>query len=435
MNEKVRKFLCDEQVLADLILLDEGVQSFRKAMESGLRGEEGLMMIPTYITIGEKIPRGQKSIVLDAGGTNFRVATLYFDEDYNPVIENFAAYKMPGIDEDLSREAFFDQIVDYLEPVVDQADRIGFCFSYPAEMYPDRDGRVINFSKEIQLPEVIGAKIGENILRQLEKRGLKHDHQISILNDTVAALLGGRTHTERFGYDSNVGFILGTGTNSAYIEEISNIEKILDQNLGRAHNGYMAINLESGNFVANHLAPLDDEIDAATSEPGTYRFEKMISGRYQGMQALHLIRTAIKKSEIFSDFFAERFDHIETLSSKDLDDFLYMPYGSNILSQCCANVIDRESLYWILDNIYERAARLVCINLAAIMEHANIGKSPVRPVAITADGTTFYKSKLFRPKLNYYVRTYINDQLGRYCEFMKVEHANLIGAAIAALTN
>lgn len=435
MKSDVRDFLKQKGVLAESIDLKSGVDAFLESMRAGLRGEQGLPMIPTYVSVGKKIPTGQKVIVLDAGGTNFRVGTLFFDDDLNEHIEHFASYPMPGSHEELSKDAFFHKIVDYLEPVIEESDYIGFCFSYAAEIQPDRDGIVLNFSKEVRVPEVVGERIGANILRCLKERGLKHDHRIVIINDTVAALLGGRSMTERRGYDSNFGYILGTGTNTAYIEDVNEIEKIHKNMRPEERHGYMVVNTESGNYKPPILSEFDDEIDAGTADPGAYRFEKLLSGRYQGLQALYLLRDALEESSLFSSFFAQRFEEVSELTSKDLDEFLYTPYGTNVLSHCCANVIDRENLYYIIDNIYERAARLAAINLAAVMIQAKVGKSPVRPVAITADGTTFYKSKLFRPKLMYYVRSFMNEELHRYCEFIKVEHANLIGAAIAVLTN
>jgi len=54
---------------------------------------------------------------------------------------------------------------------------------------------------------------------------------------------------------------------------------------------------------------------------------------------------------------------------------------------------------------------------------------------VTAEGTTFYKSKLFRGKLDYYVKECLNDKLDVYCEFVQADHATLVGTAIAGLLN
>lgn len=435
-KESVRAFLKEKQILADDIDLHEGLAQFEAEMAAGLKGEESsLLMIPTYISVTERIPVGEPVIVLDAGGTNFRVALLTFNDFLEPIIEDFQIYTMPGSQGEMSKEEFFDTMVDYLQPVIDKSKKIGFCFSYAVEIQPNRDGRILNFSKEVRVPEVIGELLVENLRQALAKRNLPNDHSIAVLNDTVAALLGGRAGAPSRVYDANIGFILGTGTNTAYTEPATEIVKIKDSLTEDQLRQKMIINTESGGYDNPAASPLDDALDATTADPGAYRHEKMISGRYQGTQALYTIRAALDESDLFSDFFKESFRRLRDLDSRDLDDFLYEPYGASLLSQSCANDEDRENLYYLLDNLFERAARLVAINLAAVFRRSKGGTNPVRPIAVTADGTTFYKSKLFRPKLDYYVRTFINEELGIYVTFRKVENANLIGAGIAGLTN
>ena len=53
-------------------------------------------MIPTYINMEGEIPLNEPVISIDAGGTNFRVAVIYFDKNRKLVIEDFKNYPMPG---------------------------------------------------------------------------------------------------------------------------------------------------------------------------------------------------------------------------------------------------------------------------------------------------------------------------------------------------
>ena len=109
----------------------------------------------------------------------------------------------------------------YLRPLADKSDRIGFCFSYPTEIFPDKDGRLLQFCKEVQAPEVIGQIIGKSLLEALGTP----DKKIVLLNDTVATLLSGKSASFGRTYDSFMGYILGTGTNTCYIEANRNILK------------------------------------------------------------------------------------------------------------------------------------------------------------------------------------------------------------------
>lgn len=97
------------------------------------------------------------------------------------------------------------------------------------------------------------------------------------------------------------------------------------------------------------------------------------------------------------------------------------------------DIQNQLTLFTLLDACFERAARIVAVNLAAVISKSGQGKNPCYPVLIAAEGTTFYKARLFRGKLDFYVRSFINDQLGLYCEFVKAENATLVGTAIAGL--
>jgi hexokinase len=135
----------------------------------------------------------------------------------------------------------------------------------------------------------------------------------------------------------------------------------------------------------------------------------------------------------FSERFIKKISGDVILSSKEIDDFLYYPYGNNFLAICCSSDEDRKSLYMIIDAVFERAARFVAINLTAVIMKSGKGTNPCAPVCVTADGSTFYKSKIFRTKLDHYIKTFANDKMNVYCEFVKAENGTLIGTAIAGL--
>jgi hexokinase len=204
-------------------------QVFLKEMERGLNGlESSLKMIPTYIEVEREIPVEEPVVVLDAGGTNFRVASVHFNGEGRPVIERFRLLKMPGVDQHVSKEEFFKIIAGYMSDHLDISHRIGFCFSYPIDILPDKDGVLVQFSKEIKANEVIGERIGSNLLSAIKSKGNKEKKHIVLLNDTVATLLAGSSAFKDRRFDSYVGFILGTGTNCCYIEKNRNIEKNKD---------------------------------------------------------------------------------------------------------------------------------------------------------------------------------------------------------------
>lgn len=434
IKEKVSQFLKKYEMDYESVDLKKNCDIFKEEMQRGLDATgSSLMMIPTYISMEKEIPLNEPVIVIDAGGTNFRVAVVYFDNDKKPVIEDFNNYPMPGTKGEISKDEFFDTMAGYVAPVLHRSSKLGFCFSYPAEILPNKDGRLIKFSKEVKVKGADGEIIGENLLGAFKKLGHNADKKIILLNDTVSTLLGGKASYPDRVFDSYIGFILGTGTNTCYLEKNCNIGKVSSL---KGSEGSMLINIESGNYNKFHMGMIDKEFDRGTVNPGSFIFEKAISGAYQGGIMLAVVKKAAGDG-LFSGSFKANLEEIEELSSREIDDFLYYPYAGSTLSRCCKTGAEDDmlTLYYIIDAILERAARYVTFNLTAVIMKTGKGKNPCAPVCVTADGSTFYKSKLFRAKLDYYIRTYANDVENIYLDFVKAENGNLIGTAIAALLN
>ncbi len=174
--------------------------AFLLEMRRGLEGRpSSLPMIPTYIETAREVPRGEKVIALDAGGTNLSVAVVSFDPAGKPVIEDLARHRMPGVDEELGREEFFRLMAGFVLPFAGRADRIGFCFSYAAEIMPDKDGKLLHFTKEIKARGVDGRADRRESPPRAGGGRRPGPPRIVLLNDTVATLLAGRNAAARAG--------------------------------------------------------------------------------------------------------------------------------------------------------------------------------------------------------------------------------------------
>ncbi len=405
---------------------------FMEEMRKGLTGSpSSLDMIPTYIDTSHDIPRDTKVIAMDAGGTNLRVALVSFDGSGKQVIEGLARHRMPGSQGEVSREEFFKALAGFAEPFSGKADTIGFCFSYPAEITPDKDGRLIYFSKEIRAPGVVGQMIGANLLAEM--KGGRKPSRVILLNDTVATLLAGRNSLPGRRFDDYIGFVCGTGLNTAYVEANAEITKApaLDP------KGSQIINTESGSFEKGPTGLVDEEFHATTINPGKYRNEKMISGAYQGGLALAALKRAARDGVLAAGA-ASGINALSTLTTKDLNDFLFFPEGDTPAARALsgASADDAQAAYMIADAIVERAAVMVAVNLCAVLLKTGKGTDPRRPVCITVDGTTFWQMRGFRTRVECAMRGFLTGDRERAFEIVRAaEDAPLAGAAIAALTN
>ena len=430
-SSKASDFLKQYGMHPDQIDMDRCCRIFLNDMDNGLAGREStLEMIPTYIETEQDVPTDRPVVVMDAGGTNFRVAVVHFNKDKQPVIEDYQLYDMPGVDEEVSKEKFFEIMAGYVGDIVGKSSSIGFCFSYPTEILPNKDGRLIRFSKEIKAPQVKGQMIGENLNTALAAMGFTEPKHVVILNDTVTTLLAGRAASTGRNYDSFVGFILGTGTNCAYVESNRNITKKPDLDPEKSQ----IINIESGGFGKAPLGTIDMEFDKSTKNPGEYTFEKMISGAYLGPLSLMTIRKAAQEN-LFSSVTCENLGDIKELTTKDISDFLLQSKEADDPLSAALAPDDVDLLLDLLDRIVERAAKLTAINLSSPVLKSGRGRDPNRPVCIVAEGTTFYKLHNLKPRVEFYLNQYLKEQNGCFYEIISVENATLIGAAIAGLTN
>lgn len=429
-KDKVNQFLLKHKLSPDSVDLDKIVDLFIKEMKFGLENKNSMLpMIPTYTEEGKDIKSGESVIVLDAGGTNFRTCLVSFDENKQAVISDFKKVGMPGVKEEVSAKEFFSILADNVERLIDKSDKIGFCFSYAAEITEDHDGIPLMFSKEVKAPEVIGMKIGESLLKELASRGYDvSKKKVAIVNDTVATLLAGKAASEgqASGY---VGFILGTGTNTAYLEKNENIKKI-----NYKKEGSQIINVESGN-LNTLFGDIDKGFLATTKNPDQYLFEKMISGAYIGPFSHYVLEEAIKEG-LFSDEFASRFSKIDHLTTTKMSHYLEMCHNVDYdLVQCVGdNEDDAIALWIILEAIIERAAKLTAANLSSAILMADIGQSPRYPAIVNADGTTFYKTEFLEGYTKYYLHEFLEKKHRRYAKLVRIDDSPVLGAAIAGLS-
>lgn len=406
--------------------MEELAHVFTEDMNLGLAGTgKGMRMIPTFIEADNDFRKDTPVLAIDAGGTNFRAAIVTITGSGKVNIDKTVNYPMPGLEGEISSKEFFTTIGDYIRPLAEKTDRIGFCFSYPTEILPDRDGILLQFCKEVQAPEVIGKHIGRTLL---EKLGTP-EKPIVLLNDTVATLLAGKSAFIGKQYDSFIGYILGTGTNTCYIEKNINILKNnkLDQSRSQI------INIESGDFRRPRRSEPDIFFDKTTVNPYTYKLEKMISGGYLGGLSLFIIKRAAEEG-FLSDSTKDALRKIEDLSTGEAGAFVK---GENadtgILHRSIKDQEDAEACRIIINNLIERAGKLAAASMAAVVLKSDKGFSPDKPILITIEGTTFYRLHRLREHFRNYLNNYLSGTRKRYFEFTEVAQSSLIGAALAAL--
>ena len=416
-------------------------------MDRGLKGlSSSLPMIPSYISPVSKVLPGKTVLALDAGGTNLRASRVHFNEAGQAIAEGTVKNPMPGTKGKVNAVQFFDMIADAALPVLSspnaaasKIEGIGFTFSYPMDIQPNADGILLAFSKEVDAPDVIGKAVGAGLREALARKGYVYDGPIVLLNDTVATLLsglvsipadGGEAAKNIYGIPGGpvVGFILGTGLNTAYPE--TSIPKIGFE----SKDAPQIVVCETGMFNLRYRGPLDREYDNSTKNPGASTLEKASSGAYLGPLTLHILKQAVRDKVIrFKK--ADEFLALQQLETRTLNEFSRAPLSGEGPFASFFGLDEADALaavQYLVSIITERGALFAASVLAATVERMQAHCEPYAPVRIAVEGTTYMIYKGMRRSLEAWLHTMLVKEKLRPYIIAPVEQASLFGAAVAA---
>ena len=384
--------------------------AFREKVEEGLnKNNAEIQCIPTFILPKATDVKG-KALVLDLGGTNYRVAIVDFSTE-KPIIypnngwkKDMSIMKSPGY----TREELFKELADLIVEIKREEEMpIGYCFSYPTESIPGGDARLLSWTKGVDIREMVGQFVGKPLLDYLNEKNKIRFTGVKVLNDTIASLFAGLTDKS---YDAYIGLIVGTGTNMATFIPSDKITKLDPE----CHvQGLIPVNLESGNFYPPFLTAVDDTVDATSDSLGKQRFEKAVSGMYLG----DILKAAFPLEEFEEKFDARKLTAI--MNYPDIHKDIYV-----------------QVAHWI----YNRSAQLVAASLAGLIALLKSYNRDIHRVCLIAEGSLFWSESRKDKNYNILVMEKLQELL-RELELEDVEvhinsmdNANLIGTGIAALS-
>lgn len=409
MFDPLERFLFDTGMHPDCIDLNRETRLLEEQMEADLRGlPSGIKMIPSRLRLPERAPSSGTAAALDAGGTHFRAALVEF-YDGGARVSRLDEYPMPGTDGPLDRAGFLSRCAEYVEPVARMSGKIGYVFSYPAEILPNLDGRLKVFQKEVAVTGCEGMEVCASLEEELKRRGMPGSRSYVLVNDTVAALLGNWVRYCGEGFDGAVGLVYGTGTNTCY------------------SGGGEIINMESSGYTLFPKGKFDLELDARSALPGDNLYEKMVSSVYMG-ELIRMAADAAAQEGVLSRGFGERLRLHGQINAPQADEFIRGRGGP--LGELCREADDADRLAEIIKLLYRRAGKLGCAVITAAMTAAAGGKKGL--FCLACEGSAYWKSVLYAPELAGFLENYTRSQRGYDHRIVRTDNSNLTGAAAAA---
>ena len=389
------KFTLNENQLLDIS--EELIARVRQGLE---RDNQQIKSLLTYVPMKKHVA-GDRAIVIDLGGTNVRSALMSMGNAPNYILKGTLEDRLPltrGVP--IDRETYL-RVQSKLIADLDAEDGLplGYCFSFPAKATVEGDAVLLKWTKGIFVPDTIGEPAGKLLFDDVTKQGVRCSH-VSVINDTVASLFAGLTKES---VDAYIGLIVGTGTNMASFIDSANIQKISPE---LNWQGDIPVNFESGNFHPPHLNEFDDIVDVESENPGEQRFEKAVSGAYLGR--------ILKAAHPDSDFDPSSGSRGVVALAYDHDD-------NNELTRTARAIL-------------KRSAQLVAASLSGLIRLLSETRS-VETVRIVAEGSLIWKAPRFSEETESTLYRMLRslDLPHIKVELMRIENANLIGSAMAAL--
>lgn len=404
----LKTFLSEYKVSPKAVDCSQLINCFLSEMEAGLmKKASSLCMFESKLSPTNEALPDENILVIDAGGTNLRTCLVNV---HTKTISEFERVPMPAIEREYSSDEFFNYFANATERLINKADKIGFCFSYGVKILDNHDGIPIMFSKEIKAHEVLGKEISKELFIKLSERGYDVSKKQSVvLNDTVATLLAAVPESIERKCVSCIGFILGTGTNTAYVDKNYNNQ---------------VINIESGN-LAYICSDIDQNFINQTENPNQYYFEKQIGGAYIGKLSLFYVKQAAK-CNLFSSKASSLIEKQVDMTTIELSNYLENKTGPYAQLVKCKK--DERILTSILKSFIKRTAILVACNLASTVIKACPDSDG--PVLINADGSTFYKTRYLKKYTEKYLRTILRGY-GKKAVLTCINDSPEIGSAVS----
>jgi hexokinase len=435
-------------------LEDDIVKQMRSGMEKA--NSSSILMLPTYVL---KLPNGDEKgacYAIDIGGTNFRVVYYKLSDKRGQIEET--VMKQVAIPRDCytgSSNKLFDFLAGQLAGFIREQEEkhkkngitsegtpvVGFCFSFAVEQHALDSGKLMCWTKGFDVDGVIGKDVVQLMSEALDRAG-KPCRVLALINDSVGVL----TASCYFDQATEMGVILGTGTNACIVDKVSKLSK--SKVKGVDPNTRTAINTEWGGYGSNLLPRCkeDLELDAESgAQQGCMLMEKLMSGLYMGDCARRLLLSFAQRAELFGDVIPEALSKKDSFTTADLSEIEsditpFRSHVAHVLEQTMGlypdqiNVETRYMVQSIFRLVVRRSARMAAALLVAVLRLQDWMEQP-RRLVVAVDGGVFLKYPMWRRFLDQYLKEAFGPHardLARLLQFKPTADGSSFGAAVLA---
>lgn len=384
-------------------------------------GASSIPMLPTFLDPFGPPPQGETVAVAVLDDREVRVCLADFSGEA-PVFREETSFPIPGREYPAPLDDVLYAVAELAEPLLGQASRFALCLPFPVDYDGKGDGCIRRFPGSMTVSDFAGRPVLALLRAELQSRGCPELPMV-LVSEADAVLLAAGAHQPRgtrclgltWGSTVDLGF---TAPGSIVLRWPGIDGKLM---------------LFDGGFSSAQCVPfgmVDYSKDRDCYGPGQDLYLKMVSTDYLGeIYRLTMIKAAERK---LLSFGCSR--DVLSLTYLGLDavlDFLDDPIQGGTLAHFCREPQDREVGLAVAQAVLDRAARLVCANLSAVLSFVGAGRDPETPAWVGVWGEAFQSPRL-RALLETHLHGFTRDVLGLHAVLSPEPASPAMGAALAA---
>ena len=409
----------------DILDLPSMTHAFLSQMRIALYGgKTSIPVLPTFLKPFGALAEGRPVAVAELDDREVRVTLVTFSGGH-PFLSDRASFPIPGREYPAPLGDLIYAAAELLEPLADRAKAVAVCLPFPVDYDGKGDGSIRRFPGTMTVTDFQDKPVLACLKAEFRERNLPELPMVLVSQpDGVLAAAG----VQNPGQDRYLGLVWGSSIDAGFVAPGSIVLRWL------AIPGHLM--LFDGGFSSAECVPfslVDFPKDRDSYAPGEDLYLKMVSTEYLGDTfRLMMIKAAERKLLTFG---CSR--DVLSLTHLDLDalvDYLNDPVKGGTMAHFCREPEDREVGTAVAEAVLDRAARLVCANLSAVLQFIGAGRDPEKPVCIGLWGDALRHGPV-RRALEHHLETFTRDELGIHVTLWAGDDMPAVGSAAAALYN
>lgn len=398
-------------------------QMFLSQMRISLYGgQASIPMLPTFLKPFGTLAEGKPVAVALVDDQQVQVCLVTFAGGQVQVTEE-NQFPVPGREYPAPLGDLLYAVAELSQPLLEQAAAFALCLPFPVDFDGKGDGVIRRFPGSMTVSDFAGQPVLAALKAEFDSRGVPCPPMVMVPWADAVLLAAG---VQQPGQGRYLGLTWGSTLDVGFTAPGSIVLRWPGIPGG--------LTLFTGGFSEAQCVPfglVDYSKDRDCYGPGLDLYEKMASTDYLGeIYRLVMIKAAERKLLSFGcsrDVLSMTYLDLPTLV-----DFLADPLKGGTLAHFCREPEDREVGVAVGQAVLERAARLVCANLAAVLTFVGGGRNPEAPVCIGLEGSAFQAPPL-KAAFEAQAEAFLTKELGLHVTFCQGQQMPAAGAAAAAL--